>query len=445
MKTLASTDRLPPESPLAELRRALATGDATLAAVAEDCLEHANASASQNTYIEIDRARLMAEAAQPAPGPLHGVPVSLKDCFDLAGTRTTFGSRFYAEHNPVVQRDSAVAERLRGAGALITGKTHLHPLAYGITGQNADFGDCLQPQHPALLTGGSSSGAAASVQEGSALAAIGTDTGGSIRVPAALCGLTGYRASHAMAAPGGLWPDMWRGSMALAPSFDTLGLIFRDPRDAEPLARALFQFKPAAPASAPRIGCAPLEFLDDSSAEVLDAYARWKMWLTSTGAALRWIDPAPWSDAVPIFTAIQAHEAAQIHAGHFDEFGPLIAQRLHWGASIDAHALAALRQRHAGFRAGLASLFDEVDFLLLPVAPVARLNATEDQSTMRTAILRYTAPFSLGGLPIVSLPGPLVGGAYGTGVQLAAAPAADAALLALVTTLAHALQHRPLG
>ena len=86
-------------------------------------------------------------------------------------------------------------EQLRAAGAVIVGKTHLHPLAYGITGENPEFGDCVQPRDSGALTGGSSSGAAASVQEGSAVAAIGTDTGGSIRAPAALCGLAGYRAT----------------------------------------------------------------------------------------------------------------------------------------------------------------------------------------------------------------------------------------------------------
>ena len=91
--------------------------------------------------------------------------------------------------------DSAVAARLRQAGAVIMGKTHLHQLAYGITGENSEYGDCVQPRDPQLFTGGSSSGSAASVQEGSAVAAIGTDTGGSIRVPAALCGLAGYRST----------------------------------------------------------------------------------------------------------------------------------------------------------------------------------------------------------------------------------------------------------
>ena len=107
---------------------------------------------------------------------------------------------------------------------MITGKTHLHPLAYGITGENPEFGDCLQPGDDGALTGGSSSGACASVMEGSAVAAIGTDTGGSIRVPAALCGLAGYRAS--------LGRGDWRGAAHLAPSFDTMGWLFRDLEEA---------------------------------------------------------------------------------------------------------------------------------------------------------------------------------------------------------------------
>src|SRR5262249_24755819 len=145
-----------------------------------------------------------------------GLPVSLKDCFDLEGFTTTVGTRFYAERNAKAKRDAVVAARLREQGAVIVGKTNLHPLAYGITGENPDFGDCVQPLNRSLLTGGSTSGGAASVQEGSAVAAIGTDTGGSIRVPAALCGLAGYRASIGLA-----WDrKLWSGGVHLAQSFD---------------------------------------------------------------------------------------------------------------------------------------------------------------------------------------------------------------------------------
>ena len=131
---------------------------------------------------------------------------------------------FYRDRDGKATRDSWLVERLRASGAVIVGKTHLHPLAYGITGENPEYGDCAQPRDSGGLTGGSSSGAAASVQEGSAVVAIGTDTGGSVRAPAALCGLAGYRAT--------LGRGNWRGGAHLAESFDTFGWLFRDLEDA---------------------------------------------------------------------------------------------------------------------------------------------------------------------------------------------------------------------
>src|SRR5580700_7690688 len=230
-----SMPALPARGPLQQLAEQLARGDITPRAAAEAALARANSNASRNVYIALDAEKVREQAdtlpqrfAQNPKPPLYGVPISIKDCFDVAGFPTTLGSRFYAERNGTAREDSAVAARLRQQGAVIIGKTHMHPLAYGITGENPDYGDCVQPKNAQRLTGGSSSGAAASVQEQSALAAIGTDTGGSIRVPAALCGLAGYRASVELAQRSGLW----RGGVHLAPTFDTLGWLFQDLRDA---------------------------------------------------------------------------------------------------------------------------------------------------------------------------------------------------------------------
>src|ERR1700720_3369118 len=240
-------------SPLQSLRAEILNGSTTPRELAERALENANQNAGRNVYIsrdenwtlrEADRVQKEFPCNESSAGafpfdqklPLFGLPASLKDCFDLEGFRTTAGTRYYAEKNEIAREDSAVAKKMREQGAVITGKTNLHPLAYGITGENPDFGDCLQPADATLLTGGSTSGGAASVQEGSAVAAIGTDTGGSIRVPAALCGLAGYRASIGLAHERGLWP----GGVHLADSFDTLGWLFQDLRDAPLLAAALF-------------------------------------------------------------------------------------------------------------------------------------------------------------------------------------------------------------
>jgi len=438
-------------SPLTELAHELAGGTTTTVEVAMTSALCANGNASHNTYIHFDERELLEQAeslghrfaVHASRPPLFGVPISLKDCFDLAGTVTTCGTKFYAEQHAAAASDSVMAARLQGSGALISGKTHLHPLAYGITGQNPDYGDCLQPRDASLLTGGSSSGAAASVQEGSALAAIGTDTGGSIRVPAALCGLTGYRASHGLAYAAGPWPPvpegLWAGAAHLAPSFDTVGLLLRDARDAAPIAHVLFGVPFASIPKEVRIGYVGASFLHDCDADVLSAFAGWRERMARAGGLLAKIDTAPWVGTQEIFAGIQAHEAAALHRGHYDEFEPAITQRLRWGASLTEAELAPLRERRAEVNAGIADLFQAFDFLVLPCAPVSRLVAAEDQGSTRARILRYTTPFSLAGLPAVALPGEMIGAPLGTGIQIAAPQGNDAALLAYAGALAHAV------
>jgi Asp-tRNA(Asn)/Glu-tRNA(Gln) amidotransferase A subunit family amidase len=428
-------------SPLQQLRAAIACEEVTPAFALGQALDRANSNASRNVYLALDADAALREAAAlphkfaAAPKPdLYGLPISLKDCFDLAGFITTCGSRFYAELNGAVGQDSAVATRLRSRGAVIIGKTHLHQLAYGITGQNLDYSDCVQPSNPQILTGGSSSGAVASVQEGSAVAGIGTDTGGSIRVPAALCGLVGYRASIELAHEMGLW----RGGVHLAPSFDTLGLVFRDLRDAPLLAEALFSLNvPQATETSNRnvrIGRVSDDFLTDCEQIVLDGFKDCQNRLTETGARIVPLDSSFWSEAMEIFAPIQAHEAAEIHAkktgGDFSHFEASIAERLNWGASIPAEELQRLRERHAAFRTKMDALLRQHQFLILPCAPVARLNAGADHTDARRKILRYTTPASLAGVPVVTLPAP-----DGAGIQLVAARGSDARLLAFAASL----------
>jgi Asp-tRNA(Asn)/Glu-tRNA(Gln) amidotransferase A subunit family amidase len=439
-------------SPLAALRRAIAAVPDALADIAAHCIDRANSNASHNTYVHFSPQALLEEAsllARSVPNPrfrppLYGIPISLKDCFDLAGTVTTCGSRFYADTTPPARLDSAMANALRNAGALITGKTHLHPLAYGITGQNAEYGDCLQPRDATLLTGGSSSGAAASVQEDSALAAIGTDTGGSIRVPAALCGLTGYRASHSLAYGPGPWrqsPEgLWQGAAHLAPTFDTPGFLLRDPRDLAPIAKAVFGVPLAALPTPPRIGYVDEAFLDDATPAVLTAYRSWRRHLIPLAAFLEPFNPTSrWAESREIFAGIQAAEAAIQHTGHFHHFEPAIASRLRTGASFSRAEIDEFHRRLKHFRAYMDYLHQHFDVIILPAAPVHELKAAEDQSEIRGRILRYTTPFSLAGSPVVSLPGEILGAPNGTGIQLAAAPGRDGTLLAFAAQIGQSL------
>ena len=395
-------------------------------------MARANNNAGRNVYLAMDRERVLAEAEAlparfPDPAqrpPLFGVPIGVKDCFDVAGYPTTCGSHFYADKNGIAAADSAVAARLRQAGAVIMGKTHLHQLAYGITGENSEYGDCVQPNNPQALTGGSSSGSSASVQEGSAVASIGTDTGGSVRVPAALCGLAGYRSSLGL---GGA--QAWEGGFHLAVSFDTLGWLFRDLRDGPALAAALLDVQVVAAPQGVTIAAVGEAYLHDCEPAVLEMYRGWQTELLRNGAHIHVFEPDFWTDSREIFGGIQAHEAAAVHRGYFEHFEPTIRDRLSWGASLSAATIEDLRKRHVVFRGRMDQLLQQHDFLMLPCAPMTTLPVGADHSATRLKILRYTTPASLAGTPAVTL------AAKGGGVQLVGARGSDARLLAFAASL----------
>jgi Asp-tRNA(Asn)/Glu-tRNA(Gln) amidotransferase A subunit family amidase len=422
--------------------------------LAEAALARANRNACGNTYLWQDAEWTRAEAARAEAMPrseggsfgdgraaLWGVPIAVKDCFDLAGTITTCGTHFFRDRNGTAARDSWLVEQLRAAGAVIIGKTHLHALAYGITGENPEFGDCVQPGVPSggswplgwkpreagTLTGGSSSGSSAAVQEGSAVAAIGTDTGGSVRVPAALCGLAGYRAT--------LGRGDWRGGAHLAVSFDTMGWLFRDLRDAPLLAApfALPQIETAPPRFT-RFAFIADSFLSDCEPEVVEGFHSTIRAMQAMGLEAQAIDPGWWAEAVSIFAPLQASEAAPLYAAHLDDpsflpHEPSIRDRLKWGASLTPDEVTDLRRRHADFRERMDDLFAAHQLILLPCAPVAKLAARADHSQTRSRLLRYTAPFSLAGVPAVTIP------CAAGGMQLGAARENDEALLAMAARI----------
>lgn len=421
---------------LRDLRRALAGGDVQPAQLAEEALARSNQSLHRNTYLWQDPAWTLAEAARAGAMPrasdgpfadgrsaLWGIPVSVKDCFDLAGAPTTCGVRFYRDRNGIAAQDSWLVERLRAMGAVITGKTHLHALAYGITGENPEFGDCIQPGTPDALTGGSSSGAVASVMEGSAVAAIGTDTGGSIRVPAALSGLAGYRSS--------LGRGNWRGAAHLAESFDTMGWLFRDLEDAPLLSAPFVPAKAAAPRTFTRFAHVSENFLHDCAPEIVESFRAAIRELQSLGLEAQPIDVDWWTGSIDVFAPLQASEAAQVHAGNFEYFEKPIRERLAWGAALSAEEISTLRRRHAEFRARMDELFATHKLVMLPCAPVTKLTAGQVNAVadVRKRLLRYTSPFSLAGVPTVAIP------CSPGGMQLAAARENDEPLLALAAQL----------
>lgn len=417
-----------------ELRAELANGSVRPSELAELALVRSNQNPSHNTYLWQDADWTRAEAARAEAMPrgdggpfadgrsvLWGLPISVKDCFDLAGAPTTCGTVFYRDLNGKAAQDSWLVEQLRTAGAVIVGKSHVHPLTYGITGENPDFGDCLLPGDPGALTGGSSSGAVAGILEGSAVAAVGTDTGGSVRVPASLGKLAGYRST--------LGRGNWSGGMHLAESFDTLGWLFRDLEDAPLLASCYAPAGRQAWQPFTRFAVVAESFLYDCEPQIIASYRTAIHELESLGLAAATIDPDWWSESRQIFARIQAWEAARLHAGNFDRFGSAIRERFEMGAAIAPPELESLRRRHAEFNTRMDDLFAVHQLIVFPCAPVARLAAGADHSQTRAQLLRYTTPFSLAGVPVVAIP------CAAGGMQLAAQRNCDEALVQLAARL----------
>jgi Asp-tRNA(Asn)/Glu-tRNA(Gln) amidotransferase A subunit family amidase len=412
------------DSSIRETRRRISEGRLEISSLISEALLRVNSNQSKNSYISVDEShvhRQIADLASRPVGLLRGIPISVKDCFNIRGYRTSVGARYYFETGSRKERDASLVERLRAAGAIITGKTHLQQLAYGLTGENQDFGNCLQVDRANQLTGGSSSGAAASILEGSAMAAIGTDTGGSIRFPASLCSLFGYRAS--------LGTGSWSGGYYLAESFDTIGFLFRYLEDAQLLGNAILGIpienrrrdRPV------RIGIVSPDFFHDAEPEIVNGMRRWQE--RFSGCESETFDATLWSESLEIYRPIQAYEAAAYHSGHFDEFEEPIADRLHWGASLRDKEVEELRWRCAAFGKATAKLFERFDFLLLPTAPVSQLTNGDDTGPLRDLVLRYTTPASLCGLPCLALPNEK------GGCQLLARKGGDAELLAFAEWL----------
>ena len=421
--------------PLKELHALLSAGEITAEEVAKVAASSAAEYPGCPMYLWRPPATGASPAADsaPAPGPLEGLPLSVKDLFDVAGAPTTCGSSFFAGTRPIPTRDSGYVKRWKATGARVTGKTHLNEFAYGITGENRTFGDCWIPGYPDRLTGGSSSGAAASVAAGAACLALGTDTGGSLRVPAALCGLVSVRQSLGFGEMEGAFP--------LAQAFDTVGWIQRHLPDVAWVAHAVHpEIQPENVGAAPRIAWLDGPFLDGLGPEVAAARTEFREAVRTAGARVAERSAPGWEEAVGIFVPIQAHEASQNHSAflpvHREQYDPAILERLTLGAAVTPDRLGELRRTRERFcRECIEPLWTDNEFLVVPASPVPRLEFGADHRNTRPRLLRLTAPASLGGLPVLTVPW-CPDGVPGCGFQILARHGHDARLWALATWLA---------
>jgi aspartyl-tRNA(Asn)/glutamyl-tRNA(Gln) amidotransferase subunit A len=344
--------------------------------------------------------------------PLAGVPYFLKDLFSVASEPMAAGSTFLPEVRPTSPGDSTLVSLLHAAGAICAGKTQLHEFAYGITGENPHYGDCEHPRFPGRTTGGSSSGSAAIVAAGIVPFAIGTDTGGSIRVPAAFCGLYGFRLT-----PG---DRLIRDAFPLAPSFDTAGWFTANAADmaiawgtlvgtatGNALPRGIYLEPPGLdPDVASAYRAASLGFAPPADAatrlELLNGFNHNREAYSRIVAAEAWQTHQLWADR------------------NRDRYDPAVWQRLQVGANQPTADLDRARAALAAVRMSWARYFLEFDFLIMPATPFGALLKADCTPTNRNCLLDLTAPASLGGLPVLTVPILLPSGLT-TGLQIIAA------------------------
>ena len=417
---------------IAELGRALRDGTTTAEAQTERCLEVIAArEAGINAFITVlaDTAREQARAADRAlaagddRGPLHGVPISLKDLLDLRGTPTTAGSHVRRGH--VAGADAAVVARLRQAGAVFVGKTNLHEFAFGTTNEDSAFGPVHHPLDASRTPGGSSGGSAASVLAGMSFASIGTDTGGSIRIPSSACGLVGLKPTVGEVPTTGVVP--------LSTTMDHVGPLARSVEDAATLFAVLLGTVP--PSRRPlaardvRLGI-PREYflsrLDDGVAHAFDeTCAR----LRAADVVLSEVQIPHANDIAPIYLHIVLSEALAYHGPMLEErpedYTSGVRIRLEMGRYVLAEDyVRALRGRQV-LQGEVGAALGVLHGLLLPTLPVPAtpLGAEtvpmgEADEPVRAATLRLTQLFNLTGHPAITLPCGTVPGGLPVGAQL---------------------------
>ena len=373
----------------------------------------------------LERAALEARAAEDAWGggaqrPLEGVPIAVKDLFDTEGVETTYGSAIFRGHVP--SRDAEAVRLVRAAGAIVLGKTATHEFAWGFSSINDALGTVRNPRDPERVAGGSSGGSAAALAAGLAPLALGTDTGGSIRVPSAFCEVYGLKPTWGRVSLEGVWP--------LARTLDHAGPMARSLRDLGLLMGVLAPLPDRVAHVPPRVVVCPDLHGAPIEPQIAAAHERAALRLGAGEAAF-----AETELIVPAFRAIQlaegheTHRAAGLWPARADEYGADVRRRVELGAEVDMPRLLAAHADRERLRAAFARLFEHADVLLTPAVPLAppRIDDERADPALREAVLAYTAPQDLLGLPSCVLP---------SGLQLTGPPGADALLVSVASSLA---------
>jgi len=394
-----------------------------------------------NAFITVntDEARHAARVAEQEiikrhyRGPLHGVPISIKDNIETRGLRTTAGSKILADFVP--QQDADVVRALRRAGAIIIGKTNMHEFAYGITSENPHYGAVRNPWDKNRVSGGSSGGSAVAVATGMGFASLGTDTGGSIRIPAALCGIVGLKPTFDRVS--------CRGVIPLSPSLDHVGPLAKSPEDAALLLEAIaktgralpspFRSRTARKARRPaiRLGWPREFFFDHVDEEVQSIIEETIRAVEKSGVKVERVSLPHIADSADAGTQIALAEATHYHQSRSyfparaDDYGQDVRGRLEQGAgvrAIDYLQALAVRERVI---ADFTDAFRRVDAVVAPTVPIPApligqkmVTLRGEEETVRSALVRMNRPANFTGHPAISIPCAITRDRLPVGLQL---------------------------
>jgi aspartyl-tRNA(Asn)/glutamyl-tRNA(Gln) amidotransferase subunit A len=369
-----------------------------------------------------DAARVDAARARGEPLPLDGLPIGVKDNVDVGGAPTKVGSRLFAGR-AVAERDAPAVARLRAAGAVVLGKTNLHELAFGATSRNETFGAVVNPWSPERIPGGSSGGSGVAVAADLCAAAVGTDTGGSIRLPAAFCGVSGLRPTPGAVPLEGVFP--------VAATLDTLGPLARSVSDLAALhgvaAGAETPVRPSV--SGLRVGLPQPFFGDDLDPELEAALERAVDVLRSLGASVARVALPGSAEAAEACGALIRAEALAVHEADLHRRPELFEEgtrRRLALATTDPAELSRLRERQSAWRAAVTDAFAEIDLLLCPATPgPPPLAAEADTVATTAAVTPFTFALSLAGVPVVTVPCGFTADGLPLGLQLAGPPGGE--------------------
>ena len=349
-------------------------------------------------------------------GALSGIPLAVKDLYDTKGIRTTGGSRFLTNNIP--QEDAHVIQKVKKAGAQIVGKTNTHEIALGVTNNNPHFGACKNPWDITRIPGGSSGGSAVAVATGMAMAALGTDTGGSIRIPASLCGVVGLKPTYGRVSLRGILPLSW--------NLDHAGPLTRNVEDAALMLQVMGGYDELDPTSVKtlpgdysshlrdnmkdrKIVLAVGDFIEEADPEVLEAVRQAAQVLTAQGSIIVEENVNFLREGALANALITQADGAAFHRerlkGHPDWFGSDVRQRLETGAAFTSTEYALARRTQVEVRRKCEVLLNSYDMLILPTTPIAApVLEGEDAVERARQLTRFTAPFNLTGLPALSVP-----------------------------------------